>query len=261
MRHVDGNWPTPESIHMSDEEILLQVPTFLLARHETSSTAIAWTLHALSCHPTVQTTLRAELRTCPTDMPTMDQLNGLPYLEGVVREVLCLYAPVSATQRSAMHDAEIPLRKPYKDNRGITQSSESIWVSRGDSVSVPIRLLNHLTEIWGEDANEFRPEGWESIQGAAHALPDPGVYGHLVTFFAGAHGCISYRFSVVGCVMFMHNPGRARCKLVRGFEFEPALPAGGIVRKTSIVDRLVVASNPAAGPQLPLLIRPVRNYM
>ena len=29
-------------------------------------------------------------------------------------------------------------------------------VSKGDSLSIPIRLLNRLTDIWGEDANEFR---------------------------------------------------------------------------------------------------------
>ncbi|KAI9452898.1 cytochrome P450 [Lactarius psammicola] len=235
----------PESMRMSDEEIISQVPTFLLAGHETSSTAIAWTLFALSCHPAVQTTLRGELRTCPTDMPTTDQLNALPYLEGVVREVLRLYAPVSATQRIAMHDAEIPLQKPFKDNRGIMQSS--IWVSKGDSVAVPIRLLNRSTEIWGEDANEFRPERWESVPEAVHALPS--VYGHLVTFIAGAHACIGYRFSVVEIKALLFT-------LVRAFEFELALPAEDIVRKTSIVGRPVVASNPGAGPQLPLLIRP-----
>ena len=87
------------------------------------STAIAWTLYALSCNSAVQTTLRAELRACPTDIPTMDQLNALPYLEGVVREVLRLYAPVSSTQRIAMHDAEIPLQKPFKDSHGNMQSS------------------------------------------------------------------------------------------------------------------------------------------
>jgi hypothetical protein len=87
------------------------------------STAIAWALFALSCSPAVQTTLRAELRTCPTDMPTTDQLNALPCLEGVVREVLRLYAPVSSTQRITMHDAEIPLSKPFKDSRGVMQSS------------------------------------------------------------------------------------------------------------------------------------------
>ena len=44
--------------------------------------------------------------------------------------------------------------------------------------------------------------------------------------------------------------------LVRGFEFELALPAEDIVRTTAIVGRPTIASNPAAGPQLPLLIRP-----
>ena len=29
-------------------------------------------------------------------------------------------------------------------------------VAKGDTVVIPIRLLNHSTEIWGEDANEFR---------------------------------------------------------------------------------------------------------
>lgn len=235
----------PESMRMSDSEILSQVPTFLLAGHETTSTAIAWTLFALSCHPAVQTTLRAELRTCPTDLPTTDQLNALPYLEGVVREVLRLYAPVSSTQRIAIHDAEIPLQKLYRDNRGIMQSS--VRVSKGDSIVIPIRLLNRSTEIWGEDANEFRPERWESLPEAVQALPS--VYGHLVTFIAGAHACIGYRFSVVEIKALLFT-------LVRAFEFELALPAEDIVRKTSIVGRPVVASNPAAGPQLPLLIRP-----
>ncbi|KAH9005440.1 cytochrome P450 [Lactarius hatsudake] len=235
----------PESKRMSDEEILSQLPTFLIAGHETSSTAIACALFALSYHPVVQTTLRAELRTFPTDMPTMDQLNALPYLEGVVREVLRLNAPVSATQRIAMHDVEIPLRKPFKDNRGLVQSS--IRLSKGDTVTIPIRLLNRSTEIWGEDANEFRPERWESVPEAAHALPS--VYGHLLTFIAGTHACIGYRFSVVEIKAILFT-------LVRAFEFELALPAEDIVRRTSIVGRPVVASNPAAGPQLPLLIRP-----
>ena len=44
--------------------------------------------------------------------------------------------------------------------------------------------------------------------------------------------------------------------LVRGFEFELALPADDIVRMTTGVGHPVIASNPAAGPQLPLLIRP-----
>ena len=87
------------------------------------STAVVWTLFAFACHPTVQSKLRAELRTCPTDSPTMEQLNSLPYLEGVVREALRLYAPVSATHRIAMHDAEIPLQKPFTDKQGVLRNT------------------------------------------------------------------------------------------------------------------------------------------
>ncbi|KAH9980693.1 cytochrome P450 [Russula compacta] len=234
----------PESMRMSDSEILAQVPTFLIAGHETTSTAVAWTLFALCCQPAVQTKLRTELRTCPTDLPTMDELNALPYLEGVVREALRLYAPVSSTNRITMHDAEIPLQKPFTDKRGVLQSS--IRVAKGDSVVIPIRLLNRSTDIWGEDANEFKPERWEDVPEAVNGLPS--IYGHLVTFIAGAHACIGYRFSVIEMKALLFT-------LVRGFEFELALPAEDIVRKSAIVGRPVIASNPGAGPQLPLLIR------
>ncbi|KAI0280140.1 cytochrome P450 [Russula aff. rugulosa BPL654] len=257
----------PESMRMSDTEILsrehivpfpnlifrlgitimtyiLEVPTFMLAGHETSSTAVSWTLFALACYPTVQTKLRAELRACPTDSPTMEQLNSLPYLEGVVRESLRLYAPVSGTQRIAMHDAEIPLQRPFTDKEGISRGT--VRVSKGDLVIIPIRMLNRSTEIWGEDANEFRPERWDDIPDAVKGLPS--VYGHLMTFIAGAHACIGYRFSVIEIKALLFT-------LLRTFEFELAIEPADIIRKTGIVGRPLIASNPSAGPQLPLLIR------
>jgi cytochrome P450 len=80
-------------------------------------------LFALACHPTVQAKLRAELRTCPTDSPTMEQLNSLLYLEGVAREALRLYAPVPETWRIAMHDAEIPLQRPFTDKEGVSRGT------------------------------------------------------------------------------------------------------------------------------------------
>jgi hypothetical protein len=65
-----------------------------------------------------------------------------------------------------------------------------------------------------------------------------------------------------GTVLVVHSSDHYLCRvkallftLVRGFEFELALPAEDIVRMSSVVGRPVIASNPAAGPQLPLLIR------
>ena len=109
----------------------------------------------------------------------MEQLNSLPYLESVVREVLRLYAPVSSTHRIAMHDTEIPLQKPFMDKQGVSRDTvryeitifpcstqlggadflsrmNGNRVSKGDFVIIPIRHLNRSTEVWGEDANEFR---------------------------------------------------------------------------------------------------------
>ena len=103
----------------------------------------------------------------------------------------------------------------------------------------------------------------------------PSVYGHLVTFLAGAHACIGYRFSVTEYVYHIITPlslARAcrgeplptncfrRVKallftLVRTFEFELALEPADIIYKTEAVGRPLIASNPSAGPQLPLLIR------
>jgi cytochrome P450 len=127
-------------LRLNHRQYVVEVPTFLLAGHETTrwglypcsqyiakffccSTAVAWTFFALSCHPTVQAALRAELRTCPTDFPTMEQLNSLSYLEGVLRESLRLYSPTSFTQRVAHHDMVIPLQKPFTDEHGVLQNT------------------------------------------------------------------------------------------------------------------------------------------
>jgi hypothetical protein len=50
--------------------------------------------------------------------------------------------------------------------------------------------------------------------------------------------------------------------LVRAFEFELAVPATDIGSKTSIVQHPVVLSEPGAGHQLPLFVKPyVRPVM
>jgi cytochrome P450 len=58
---------------------------------------VTWALFALTQNPMAQARLREELLSIPTDRPTMDELNALPYLDCVVRETLRMYAPVPAT--------------------------------------------------------------------------------------------------------------------------------------------------------------------
>lgn len=92
--------------------------SFLLAGHETTSTATTWALYAFSKYPKVQQKLREELLSVDTDAPTMEELNALPYLNQVVHELLRLYPPVTILVREAKKDDVIPLDEPLIDKYG-----------------------------------------------------------------------------------------------------------------------------------------------
>ena len=49
----------------------------------------------------------------------MDELNGMTYLDHVIREVLRLHAPVTNTDRVAKEDVTIPLGVPFIDRHGV----------------------------------------------------------------------------------------------------------------------------------------------
>jgi len=176
----------------------------------------------------------------------MDQLNALPYLDMVVRETLRVHPPVPSSMREAVKDDILPLSKPFTDRKGVVH--DVIRVRKGQTMLIPILLVNRDKSIWGEDATEFRPERWEKIPEAASTIP--GIWGNLLTFLGGPRACIGYRFSLVEMKALLFT-------LVRAFEFELAVPATDIMKKTMIVQRPLLRSDPNSGNQMPLLIRPV----
>ncbi|KAF7976459.1 hypothetical protein HWV62_6711 [Athelia sp. TMB] len=229
---------------LSDADVLSQVPTFLLAGHETTSTATTWALYALTQAPDAQRKLREEVIALGTDTPTMDELNSLHYLDNVVRETMRLHAPVPSTIRMATKDDVIPLSTPFVDKRGVTQ--HGIKIMKGDSIFVPMLAINRDPAIWGADARVFKPERWDAIPEGAHSIP--GVWGNTMSFLAGPRACIGYRFSVVEMKALLYT-------LIRAFEFELAVPAADIRSKQSIVSRPIVTSEPDVGNQMPLLVK------
>ncbi|KAJ3717828.1 cytochrome P450-like protein [Lentinula raphanica] len=95
---------------------------------------------------------------------------------------------------SARKDAVVPLHKPIVGLDG-TEIRE-IAVPKGTVVFVSIYNANRNPDLWGKDANEWKPERWLSD------LPDkltdariPGVYSHLMTFIGGGRSCIGFKFS------------------------------------------------------------------
>ncbi|EKM59790.1 uncharacterized protein PHACADRAFT_206015 [Phanerochaete carnosa HHB-10118-sp] len=238
----------PESQRLTDDEVLAQVPTFIVAGHETTSTATTWALFALAQRPHVQSKLREELLGSPTDSPTMDELNALPYLDAVVRETLRFHSPVPKLRREVFRDDVIPVDTPYTDRHGRVRSY--IEIRKGDTVNIPILAINRRKELWGEDAHEFRPERWENIPEAAGSVP--GVWANLLTFSGGHRACIGFRFSIVETKALLFA-------LIRGFEFELAVPAGDIEKRSAVVTHpVVVGPDGKAKRSLPVIIKPVR---
>jgi cytochrome P450 len=175
----------------------------------------------------------------------MDELNTLTFLDHVLKETLRLYNPVPNTVREAMEDDIIPVSKPFTDIHG--QVHDSIRLRKGDTVLIPILAINSLQSLWGEDANEFRPDRWSDLPHAVNEIP--GLLNTL-SFLGGPRACIGYRFSLVETKAILFT-------LIRAFEFELAVPAQDVVRTmTSVVQRPSLKTDPNVGSQLPLLMKP-----
>ncbi|KAJ7664450.1 cytochrome P450 [Mycena polygramma] len=236
----------PENQRLTDSDVMSQIPTFIVVGHETTSIALAWELYALAAHPDIQRKLRAELLGVATETPTLDQLHALPYLDSVVREALRLHSPVTYSGRQAVKDDVLPLSKPYTDRQN--RVFHALPIQKGQNIHIPVLAVNTDKGLWGEDADEFRPERWAHTPEAVDSIP--GVWANIMTFWAGPHGCIGYRFSLAEqkAMLFM---------LIRAFELEMAVPAGDVSRTSALsLARPFVVSEKEKGTQLPLIVKP-----
>lgn len=90
-RAVRSNEDDAAKARMSAAEVKDQIKTILFAGHETSASALTWTLHQLALHAQIQSDLRAEVRAAfaaagDRDL-TATELTSLPFLDAVVVRV------------------------------------------------------------------------------------------------------------------------------------------------------------------------------
>ncbi|KAH9931654.1 cytochrome P450 [Epithele typhae] len=194
---LKANMAATEHEKMSDDEIIAQVSTFILAGMDTTSNALSRILLLLAGHPDVQDKLRKELVEAQgadrSDL-SYEDLVKLPYLDAVCRETLRLHAPVPITGRMASTDTAIPLAQPLRARDG--RPVHELAVSRGTLVLLNLQASNVDRALWGDDAAAWRPERWlAALPAALEGARVPGVYAHLMTFSAGSTSCIGFKFS------------------------------------------------------------------
>ncbi|KAL1412262.1 hypothetical protein Q8F55_000005 [Vanrija albida] len=234
---------------LTDNEVLGQIGALMLAGNETSATALTWASWHLAHRPDIQDKLRADLDSVDEDRPDVERLQTLPYLDQFVHELLRFDPPLHRVIRHCVEDTVVPLSIPVRGRDG--KMMDSIKVSKGTEIAIAINEINRSKDIWGPDAEEFNPDRF--AKAGIPASNVPGIWGNLLTFIAGPHNCLGYRFALmeIKIVLFV---------LVRNFKFEID-PADPVVerRVRSFTMRPVVIGRESEGIQLPVVLRPIKR--
>jgi cytochrome P450 len=125
----------------------------LFAAHDTTAALLTNLWFDLSKRPDIWTRLRDEIDTLQGRKPSYEELKNLKYLRAVLNESQRLRPVVPATARMAREDTVLPLG-------GGHDGKSPILVPKGQIVGFAVYSMHQLKELYGEDAEEFRPERW-----------------------------------------------------------------------------------------------------
>jgi cytochrome P450 len=87
--------------------------------------------------------------------PTREQIRRMPFLACVVKESLRLYPPVPLNNREAVKTTLLP-------TGGGPDGTSPIMVRKGEMVVFSQYVNSRRKNIFGHDADDFRPERWET---------------------------------------------------------------------------------------------------
>ena len=152
-------------------EMVDQVAIFFLAGHETSASALAWTLYLMALYPEWQEKVAAEAAAL---VPEFGAVSKLRVSRDVFREALRLYPPVPMMVR----EASCPER--FRD-RDVPQGAQLVLS--------PWHLHRH-ERLW-ENPDGFDPDRWQSANGKQCQREA------YIPFSAGPRVCTGAGFAMV----------------------------------------------------------------
>lgn len=89
----------------SNDHILAEAKNFFIAGHETTGNAISWTLYSITKNPYVLMLVQREIKEIVgNQLPTLDAIERLTYLDMVINESLRMYPPIWLITRRAIAD-------------------------------------------------------------------------------------------------------------------------------------------------------------
>ena len=155
----------------SESEMVDQVAIFFLAGHETSASAIAWSLYLLATHPEWQDRVAEEATAFSGRFSDLSQLK---VTRDVFREALRLYPSVPMMVREAATHTVFRGRR----------------VRRGAQIVISPWHLQRQTRLW-EDPDGFDPGRWQTENGQSCMREA------FIPFSAGPRVCTGAGFAMI----------------------------------------------------------------
>ena len=169
-----------------------ELTTFLLAGHETTASALTWTLVSLAASPEIRRDVQDELDSVLGGRGAeYDDLDRLPLLSAVVQESLRLHPPAWMLERRA----------------SVSDVVGGYDLPAGSAVMLGIYWTHRHPEFWS-DPERFDPQRWLGVPAGARPR---SAY---LPFGAGPRQCIGGMFSLLEAKLVLAT-------LLQRFDIDP----------------------------------------
>lgn len=233
-----------------------QILSILIAGRDTTAAATTAAFYFLARDPAAVEKLREEVCGVAEQNPTWEQLKHLKYLNNVIKEgmhvtvpapsrfaghtpcannaaALRLFPPVSTNSRSSNKETILP-------RGGGPDGKQPILVPKGMSVRWSSHGLHRDKDVFGPDADEFRPERWDSdlrVGCVFSCIYVPGPVGQAademccsweyIPFSGGPRICLGQQFALTQIAYTLF-------KFFRAFRAIEARDSGPLLARTNL---------------------------
>jgi len=155
-------------------ELRSQLLHILLAGRDTTASLLSWLFLILSKNPHYYQKLRRLIiqdfgtyASCDPSSITFSKLKSCYFLQQCINETLRLYPVVPGNARRANKDTYLPVG-------GGPNGTEKVFVPKDTTVDYSVFVMHRRKDLWGDDADVFKPERWEGRKTGWEFVPFNG---------------------------------------------------------------------------------------